>query len=289
MSTSRMTERTSGYEYIKESEEQKMKETIRVLLKRQEQLKTVLNKLDSVMKNLPDGRLRICDRRVGAPQYYHVDRQEGGSHIYLKDKDIKLVKALANKAYLVKLERECREELLAIERALLILRKGDPEGVYSNLHPARRELVKPLMLTDDEFVRRWEAYEYEESDFHPEEKKFSTKKGDLVRSKSEAMIADMYYDLGIPYKYEFPLTMKSGTTYYVDFACLRISDRTVLYHEHFGKMDDPGYVRRNMKKIDEYMKNGIFDGKNLILTMESEGYPVNMKVLRKNTIDIFGC
>lgn len=266
-----------------------MKETIRVLLKRQEQLKGVLRKLESVMTNLPEGRLRISDRRCGTPQYFHVDKTEDGRDAYLTEKDFKLVKALANKAYLVKLERECREELAAIEKALLILRKGDPEGVYAGLHPARRALVKPLMLTDDEFVRRWEAYEYEESDFRPEEKKFSTKKGDLVRSKSEAMIADMYYDLGIPYKYECPLTMKSGTTYYVDFACLRISDRTVLYHEHFGKMDDPGYVRRNMKKIDEYMKNGIFDGKNLILTMESESYPINMKVLRKNTIDIFGC
>ncbi len=63
----------------------------------------------------------------------------------------------------------------------------------------------------------------------------------------------------------------------------------MVYHEDVGRMEDPGYVRRNMKKIDEYMKNGIFDGKNLILTMESESYPINMKVLRKNTIDIFGC
>ncbi len=256
-------------------------------MERREYLKTVMRKAENSLKNLPEGKLRVAVRN-GNPQFFHTKEHHDSQGVYIPAKNAKMKMDLAQKGYLGMLVAECEQELLAIERALLILRKGDPEGVYSNLHPARRALVKPLMLTDDEFVRRWEAYEYEESDYHPEEKKFSTKKGDLVRSKSEAMIADMYYDLGIPYKYEFPLTMKSGTTYYVDFACLRIRDRTVLYHEHLGKMDDPGYVRRNMKKIDEYMKNGIFDGKNLILTMESESYPINMKVLRKNTIDIFG-
>ena len=41
----------------------------------------------------------------------------------------------------------------------------------------------------------------------PEEKKFATKRGELVRSKSEAMIADCYYELGIPYKNAQPINL----------------------------------------------------------------------------------
>ena len=237
--------------------------------------------------NLPEGKLRVANRN-GKPQFFRTGMENGSKGVYIPKKNSKLVQQLAQKDYYEQLVKECEAELQAIEKAIAILQKNDPERVYSDLTPARKALVKPLLVSDEEFIRFFEEYKYAGSDYHLEEKKFTTKKGDLVRSKSEAMIADMYYDLGIPYKYEYPLTMQSGTTYHVDFACLRIRDRKVIYHEHLGKMDDPGYVRRNLHKIDEYMKNGIFVGKNLNLTMESDSTPLNMKLLRKSTIEIFG-
>lgn len=35
-----------------------------------------------------------------------------------------------------------------------------------------------------------------------------TEKGEIVRSKSEKIIADRYHGLGIPYIYELPIRMK---------------------------------------------------------------------------------
>lgn len=42
-------------------------------------------------------------------------------------------------------------------------------------------------------------------------------------------------------------------------------------------MDNPEYVARQLKKLEEYRKVGIVFGENLFVTMESSGHPLNMK------------
>ena len=66
----------------------------------------------------------------------------------------------------------------------------DLERVFTELNRYRKELVSPMIMT--------------------EEKVYITKKGDYVRSKSEVLLADMYYELGIPYRYEAQLCLKNG-------------------------------------------------------------------------------
>ena len=53
---------------------------------------------------------------------------------------------------------------------------------------------------------------------NPEQKIFYTKKGEYVRSKSEKILADMFYDLNIPYEYECQLILRNGYEYYPDFT-----------------------------------------------------------------------
>ena len=73
-----------------------------------------------------------------------------------------------------------------------------------------------------------------------------TLRGERVRSKSEAMIADTLYRLKIPYKYECPLTIrrKTGTsrntkTIYPDFTCLNVRLRQEFVWEHFNRYGHP--------------------------------------------------
>ena len=109
-----------------------------------------------------------------------------------------------------------------------------------------------------------------------------------MRSKSEAMIADAYYELGIPYKYEYPIEVSPGVTRFADFAVLDIRNRKVYYHEHFGLLDHPDYLKKSMRKLKEYRGVGIFTGKNLILTHEIDGCPLDMNLFRQNTAEFFG-
>ena len=85
-----------------------------------------------------------------------------------------------------------------------------PEGVYDTLNPYRRELVSPLILSDKEYVNQWLKVEYQGKHFDEEAGIIITEKGERVRSKSEKIIADKLYAMGIPYRYECPITLSNG-------------------------------------------------------------------------------
>ena len=101
-----------------------------------------------------------------------------------------------------------------------------------------------------------------------------------VRSKSEVMIADALEQAGIPYRYECPLQLGRAILH-PDFTLLRIADRKHLYWEHLGKMDDPEYVIKNLRRIRLYEQNGIMPGIDLILTMETSWQPMNLSVIKQ--------
>lgn len=83
-----------------------------------------------------------------------------------------------------------------------------------------------------------------------------TARGELVRSKSEVIIADHLHRHGLDYRYEQKLQLGSD---------IRIPDFTIedddtgitYYWEHCGMMNDPEYVRRWEAKKSLYREHGI--------------------------------
>lgn len=67
---------------------------------------------------------------------------------------------------------------------------------------------------------------------------------------------------------------------YPDFTLLKVKTREIIYHEHLGLLDDEEYRKANLAKLEEYRKNGIYQGKNLIITYEGTGCPLNIKEIR---------
>ena len=84
-----------------------------------------------------------------------------------------------------------------------------------------------------------------------------TERGDLVRSKSELVIADKLHARGIDYAYEQPLVFSDGRTRYPDFTIADHAMGVTFYWEHLGMLDNLGYRARWEKKRAEYLKNGI--------------------------------
>jgi len=84
-----------------------------------------------------------------------------------------------------------------------------------------------------------------------------TERGELVRSKSELVIADKLHARGIDYAYEQPLVLPNGRTRYPDFTIADHARGVTFYWEHLGMLDDPGYRARWERKRDEYLKCGI--------------------------------
>ena len=101
--------------------------------------------------------------------------------------------------------------------------------------------------------------------------------GVRVRSKSEVIIADALDRAGIPYRYEFPTSVKGWGTLYPDFTCLRPSTREEVIWEHFGLMGEPDYAENAVQKLAHYAASGYTIGKNLIATFESAATPLSVK------------
>lgn len=95
-----------------------------------------------------------------------------------------------------------------------------------------------------------------------------TLKGDLVRSKSEVIIANMLFDAGIEYEYEKSLDLGEDGIRLPDFTIDDAESGICFYWEHCGRLDDEGYRKRWEQKLDLYKKHGIIEGENLIVSKE---------------------
>ncbi len=105
-----------------------------------------------------------------------------------------------------------------------------------------------------------------ENPYNPAHLIHRTARGDLVRSKSEVIIADLLYDMGIKYRYE---ACVAG--FYPDFTVENPFDRSYIYIEHCG-VDTEDYRNGFEVKLREYEDLGIVPGQNLIITGEKDGH-----------------
>ena len=95
-----------------------------------------------------------------------------------------------------------------------------------------------------------------------------TLKGDLVRSKSEVIIANMLYEAGIPYEYEKELSLGGDGTRIPDFTIDDAESGILYYWEHCGMMSDRHYRQRWEEKKAVYAKHDIIEGETLIVSYD---------------------
>ena len=108
-----------------------------------------------------------------------------------------------------------------------------------------------------------------------------------MRSKSEVLIANTLDELGIPYRYEAPLSLKNGKIIHPDFTILRVRSRKACYFEHCGRMDDSDYLHRFMKREQQYIINGFIPGRDVFMSFESATDPLNTLSLREELKALF--
>ena len=254
--------------------------------KRKEFLEGLQVFIQQQLKNAPPGKLRISKNR-GIPRYFQVTEVKDTTGRYLTKENLELAGKLAEKDYLNKLLKEVKSELLDINNYLYNHKLSDLEDIYTFTNDYRKTLINPLILPDELYVQQWENESYESNPYYEKDKIYPTKKGDLARTKSEVLLADMYYELGIPYRYEAQLRLKNGETKYPDFTLLDVKNKKIIYHEHLGLLDDSDYRYKNLKKLNEYRRSGIYPGKNLIITYEADGSPLNIKDIREMVKEMF--
>lgn len=262
-----------------------MKKIIKLLKERAVILRKAITVAKHDEASFPEGSLRISPGN-GRVRYFQITEDKNMPEKYLKRDRMDLVTALAWKDYNRKFLKRAQYELDKIEKTIRQLERNNAESAYDDLSGHRKALVKPYILSDMLYAKEWQSKPFKPNPYMPEMKLYDTRRGERVRSKSEAILADILYGLGIPYHYEKPLSLGPGKVRYPDFTLLNINTRKEIYLEHFGLLDDEEYRVKNLLKLDEYRKHGIYVGKNLIFTYETEKSPLDIKGIEKMLKDI---
>ena len=258
-----------------------MERLIRELERRKEILVGKIWLAERNAAKFPKGRLR-CSKSGKQRRFYHViDDYKGGGE-YITSKDEALKRSLAQKDYNAKFLQLAKAEIEEIERFKGLLDKTNADMAYRCLPEYRRELVRPYLIPDNIYVEQWLAQPFKTTEYKKEGAVvYETKRKEKVRSKSELMIANMLYDLGIPCKYEKELRLRDGSVKYPDFTLLNVKERCEIYWEHAGLLESEGYRRAFFKKVSDYSRNGIHVGANLIVTIETEECPLDTSAIRE--------
>lgn len=253
------------------------------------EVSSLLEEKENELQNTPAGTLRIS-KSGKTIQYYQITKTGDTHGNYIAAKNYKLAKALAQKDYDKKLIATLKKELKFLQSTLRSYRwlqkSATPAAqIFAKLNKLRRPLISPACLPLKDFVELWKDVEYPRKPFAEADFELFTSQNERVRSKSEIIIADTLHRLNIPYRYEFPLEIitEKGIrrTFHPDFICLNLRTRQEFIWEHFGKMDDAEYASSAAQKLRLYEKNGIFPGKNLIISMETSTSPINSMQVEK--------
>lgn len=253
-----------------------MKEVRKRLEEREKYLCQLKEEKLAALESAPTGFLRICCDGSRTQYYIKEDSRESSGR-YLKKKEEPIAKELAQRDYDKKVLRTVEQELYTIQKYLAGCPKTEVEQIYEHLHRERQKLVMPIQETDQTYIQNWESLTYKGKDFGKNDMEFYTAKGERVRSKSEVIIADLLGRKGIPYRYEYPLWTEQWGTIYPDFTILHVKKRKEIIWEHFGMMDNALYAENALQKLWVYEQNGIYPGKGLILTYETQKNPIHQK------------
>lgn len=188
--------------------------------------------------------------------------------------------------------KNTRNTLKSLEKTLLNYSKNLDEielqidTVYRNMNAGKRALITPLFGTASYYIEKWKNETYIPNPSHQDKLKVETERGEFVRTKSEAFIANFLYSLRdyIDYKYERPLQIivnGKPETIYPDFTIINLKTGKVYILEHVGRLDLPEYRSSFVWKHNAYIENGLVQNHRIIYTFEVDDEPLNQKRMKQ--------
>ena len=281
---------------------------VKLVIKEIGSIEEMIRKLDKFLSIAPDGYLK-WQHRGGKTYYYHQyiikektvdsknktvkdsknnttkDSNRKCKRKYIKQ-DSLFAQDLARKQYYQTVKTALENKLSELKIFLAINATDELKDIYNMLSDERRNLVKPIKTSVEEQLDKWKEETYEKSSMYIENLKYETEQGELVRSKSEVIIANILYKHrnDILYKYERPLTLdidRKRKTIYPDFTIINVHTGKIVYWEHAGKIDDEYYAGEFVKKINSYIANDLLIGKDVIVTFETQDNSLDIGIVKK--------
>ena len=251
-------------------------DTIKILEIQLSKLEKAIAKLKKSILMAPQGNV-VCRKTRGITRFFKVNTKQ--STEYLGMDKVDAIRALAQKRYDNTLLEALKEEEDILSDAFIRLSKSKSRKKLEKFPNELKPYVRLDSFTDESYIQNWiDSFKhYPSPEYSKYKEPFQTRKGEIVNSKSEVIIADRLYALGIHYHYEKPLELNEGATHRKpDFTILHPYTLETYYWEHFGLMDNEEYRNQAKAKIELYALNGIIQGKNFMTTFETSLSPLNI-------------
>ena len=237
-------------------------------------------RIDFVRKELsscPSGRLYVQEKN-GRPYFIQSCRVNG--------KEVK--KGISSKPELIQglirrqlLEAELREREKK-QQAVFSIEKSYPDF---NLQKEIKRLMTAYPVLNDDIIAKalyvkgssWASESYEQSTFKPEERRQINSRGLKLRSKSELLISEKFYEFGIAFRYEQVL-MIGQITLNPDFT-IRRNDGKIFIWEHEGLTNVQSYLKWQQRKAELYASIGFVPWDNLIVTYDNADGIIDLRIV----------
>lgn len=264
-------------------------------------LEKMSQKIDDFLCQAPEGCLKWQNKK-GKTYYYHQHKEcelEGNKDSeelklkkskwkrkYITKENVSLAKLLAKKQYYIALKSVIKSRIKALKTFMKYYPNREIDAVYEELSEERKCLIDPIEPTLKDIVKKWNEEFYEKNKTFPENLRYETEQGDIVRSKSEVIIANILYQHqnDIIYKYEKPLEINENgrkKIIYPDFTIMNVHTGKMVYWEHAGLMDDAVYANDFVRKMNLYMTNGLMIGKDVVVSFETKENALDIRVVKK--------
>ena len=255
-----------------------------IMTKLSKKYELLIVKLSKDLEALPSGSL-YCKKEKAYFKWYHIidDKEK----LYISKNNENLAKSLALKMITQKRLEDVKKEKYAVDQYLRHHNhdQSKEEKFLNNANCELRRLVSLSYIPINRRYENWQNADFPTNTYKPELKRIRTLRGDLVRSKSEAIIADFLFQHQIPYRYECALSL-NGHTIYPDFIVIHPVTGEQFIIEHFGMMDNCEYFSRYLEKIQIYAKSGYYPDSNLLCFYETADNPLNSAIVA-NKLEYF--
>lgn len=246
-------------------------------------LEEKLAEVTSVIDASPSGALH-CERRGADIRYFLCDstaedfpeKQRG---VYIRKDDLDLAKALAQKKYCERLKDELEREIRLFTKIIDIYEQRPLEKIYQSVNFYRKQLIEPVFPPVEDTVNRWFT-KYQTKRISEGEESLMTNNGRMVRTRSERMIANELFRLGVPYKYECCLKFpQNGRPVYPAFTVLNLRTGEEYYWEHLELSPEKPLSESLLWRLNLYENEGVTTETKLILTYETSYSPLPLRII----------
>lgn len=256
-----------------------------VAVKTVKEYDAMIAKLEGALQKLPDEP--ICTRkRSGYYEYCIRKKDEDGKwhEKYLSAKDIEYIKQCCEAAYFRKLIPVLKKERGVLQNFLKQFNPDEKYDVWASLPDGYKELTPQVVRNKKEKCTAWEQGEFEANPMQIPGARYVSKKGEVMRSRIELIVADMLFDLGVSYRYECRLDLASDYVF-PDFTIMHPESLELYYIEIFGMMDDPKYENDAFRKISKYAASDVYS--HLIMFFDHKDAPISPVHIRHTLEKIF--